>query len=127
MNDMNVVKHAGPSSTTMTAPLWSSSAPPPSVASPMCVTFSQPLVETIFDVPTFPDLPLLLAGAAALEEVRPGVHGGAPVARAHAQHQELGLQDQQEGELTRFIQEMIAPLLLACKMSLDCSSSGSTD
>ena len=44
-----------------------------------------------------PDFPVLLAGAAALEKVRPGVHGGAPVARPHAQHQELGLQDQQEG------------------------------
>ena len=65
----------------------------------MCVTFALLLVETIFDVPKFPDLPLLLAGAAALEEVRPGVHGGAPVARAHAQHQELGLQDQQEGQI----------------------------
>ena len=48
---------------------------------------------------SFPDFPFLLAGAAALEEIRPGVHGGAPVARAHAQHQELGLQDQQEGQI----------------------------
>ena len=58
-------------------------------------------IWNLFDVSHFlplADLSLLLAGAAALEEVRPGVHGGAPVARAHAQHQELGLQDQQEGE-----------------------------
>ena len=37
---LNVVQLAGPWSTTMTAPLWSSSAPPPSVESPTCVTFA---------------------------------------------------------------------------------------
>ena len=37
---LNVVQLAGPWCTTMTAPLWSSSAPPPSVESPTCVTFA---------------------------------------------------------------------------------------
>ncbi len=45
-------------------------------------------------------LPVLLAREHAIKEVRPGVHRRARLPRAHAQHQELGLQDQQENSLT---------------------------
>ncbi len=47
----------------------------------------------------FADIPLVLAGEHPVEEVRTGVHGRAHAARAHFEHTQLDIQDQQEGSI----------------------------